>query len=130
MESRSNTTACTNDPKRSPHAYQNIMPIQIMLIRMSRVRDQFTRSMPFIPSTGISLTHNLMHNHPTSLGRRERQGDAPCTPAGEIPCTPFSHYLRCFCIKDVAIVTGFGQKHKMLRFQCSSKLKLFEVTQR
>src|SRR3989442_1692835 len=49
MESRSNTTACTNNPKRSPQAYQSIMPIQMILIRMSRVRDQFTRSMPFIP---------------------------------------------------------------------------------
>jgi len=26
-----------------------------------------------------------VHNHPTSLGKRERQGDAPCTPTGEIP---------------------------------------------
>src|SRR5713101_1705594 len=53
----------------------------------------------------------LVHNHPTSLGKRERQGDylpprqgPPCTLAGEVPCylspgqgSPFSYHLRCFC---------------------------------
>src|SRR2546421_8207301 len=27
-----------------------------------------------------------VHNHPTSLEKRERQEDTPCTLAGEIPC--------------------------------------------
>src|SRR5712691_7755084 len=39
----------------------------------------------------------LVYIHPTPLGKGERQGDTPCTPAGEVPCTPFFSHLRCFC---------------------------------
>src|SRR6266566_3646375 len=46
------------------------------------------------------LKSTLVPNHPTSLGKRESQGDAPCTPAGEIPCTPFTYHLRCFCTSE------------------------------
>src|SRR6266496_4878813 len=60
----------------------------------------------------VSSKHShIVHNHPTSLGKRERQGDylppgqgPPCTPAGEVPCylsprqgSPFSSHLRSFC---------------------------------
>src|SRR6266480_2873232 len=46
----------------------------------------------FLNNHSSPLIH-IMHNHPTSLGKRERQGDylpprqgPPCIPAGEVPC--------------------------------------------
>src|SRR5712691_13300422 len=42
----------------------------------------------------------LVPNHPTSLGKRDRQEDTPCTPAGEVPCTLFSSHFRWFCIRS------------------------------
>src|SRR5437660_5645135 len=72
---------------------------------------QTIRSTRIAAIVGSSL---LMHNHPTSLGKRERQGDylppgqgPPCTPAGEVPCylspgqgSPFSYLLQWFCTKE------------------------------
>src|SRR6266704_6477095 len=55
----------------------------------------------------------LVHNHPTSLGKRERQGDTPCTPAEEVPCTPFSSHLRWFCTSYSLIGTQRDVKRRI-----------------
>src|SRR5712692_2006922 len=49
IERSSKTRAWTNCPRRRPQANQAMMPIQMILTRMSRVRCQLTFSMPFVP---------------------------------------------------------------------------------
>ena len=87
------------------------------------------RLFPFDYTFIIASRHSslLVHNHPTSLGKRERQGGpftlsprqrSPCTPAGAIPCTPFSSHLRWFCISG-----EFGWKGKYIVVPSSEKVR-------
>src|SRR6266704_1000546 len=83
--------------EKRPRSLQCVLPRESPLLpayQGSRDHPTIRDERGSLVRNGLNSQSSLIHNHPTSLGKRERQGDylpprqdPPWTPAGEIPCT-------------------------------------------
>src|SRR6266567_8318332 len=77
---------------------------------------------PWYHSTMVPEVYSyLVHTHPHLFGKEGKargpftlspRQRSPCTPAGEIPCTPFSSHLRWFCTSKPGVASNREKGNK------------------